>query len=389
MSMAGRLLERAISLSKAGNKLDARQILVEVLRQDPGNETAWLWYVDTFSAREEKIAALRRMLRVFPDHPNATRMLAIFERPAVEKAQPAPALRQPVPILGILAPIVFVVGICVFMFGSAGLLNRAGYALQISGLKDENIHLQGQVLDLTNRLTNLDAQYQGLLAAHQGLQSDYQALRNSALVPPYISVENRRMIISFIKLDQSEDRWEVEFQSLEDELYRGSLARDAIDRDGSMWVDLRNSSTGELYSVVDMAQFVDPSSFRQVIPTLYAESPSDEAFVREVWNIVTQLAVYSEEIAETPRYPLETFLAGGGDCEDTAILFASMILAAPVNWDVELVYLDLDHPTAPMDVDHVAVYVNTGSQEFLVETTEDVEMLPYRDGVIGWYFEVH
>jgi hypothetical protein len=48
-----------------------------------------------------------------------------------------------------------------------------------------------------------------------------------------------------------------------------------------------------------------------------------------------------------PRYPLETFLAGGGDCEDTSILFASMIKAAPVDWEVDLVYMDSDKPDEP------------------------------------------
>lgn len=62
---------------------------------------------------------------------------------------------------------------------------------------------------------------------------------------------------------------------------------------------------------------------------------TDYDFLYETWNIVSQLMVYSEDIGETPRYPLETFLAGGGDCEDTAILFASMIIAAPVDWDVQ------------------------------------------------------
>lgn len=39
-------------------------------------------------------------------------------------------------------------------------------------------------------------------------------------------------------------------------------------------------------------------------------------FIYETWNIATQPTAYSEDIGETPRYPLKTFLAGGGDCEE-------------------------------------------------------------------------
>ena len=74
MSIADRLLARAVLLSKAGKKLEARQVLVEVLRHQPGNEIAWLWYVDTFSDRKEKIEALHRMLEILPDHQTATRL---------------------------------------------------------------------------------------------------------------------------------------------------------------------------------------------------------------------------------------------------------------------------------------------------------------------------
>lgn len=80
--------------------------------------------------------------------------------------------------------------------------------------------------------------------------------------------------------------------------------------------------------------------------------------------------------------------ADDGDCEDTAILFASMILAAPVNWVVELVYLDADLPANPQEVNHIAVSIDTGSQKYLIETTEGKEMQPYTSGVTGWFFKV-
>ncbi len=80
-------------------------------------------------------------------------------------------------------------------------------------------------------------------------------------------------------------------------------------------------------------------------------------------------------------------MAGGGDCEDTAILLASMIEAAPVDWVVELVYMDIDNPLDPRDVNHVIVYIDTGQDQYLIETTGDEDMQPF-DEVVGWYLRV-
>ena len=66
-----------------------------------------------------------------------------------------------------------------------------------------------------------------------------------------------------------------------------------------------------------------------------------------------------------------------------------MVLAAPVDWNVELVYLDIDHPLSAEGVNHVIVHVNTGSRDYLIDTTEDQVMEPYPTGVDGWYFTVH
>jgi len=144
---------------------------------------------------------------------------------------------------------------------------------------------------------------------------------------------------------------------------------------------------GSSQLVMDFRPFVDSKVFKEVIRTLYDESESDNDFICEVWNIVTQLNTYSTEIEETPRYPLETFLAGGGDCEDTSILFASMIKAAPTDWEIQLVYMDGDNPENPKEVNHVLVFIDTGTEKYLIETTNNQEMEPY-DTIEGWYFDI-
>ena len=151
----------------------------------------------------------------------------------------------------------------------------------------------------------------------------------------------------------------------------------------------RNLTTdaGETLVVLDYTKLVDSRVFAQVIPELYYESDSAEAFLHEVWGIATQLSLYSSEIEETPRYPLETFLAGGGDCEDTSILLASMIKSAPADWKVDLVYMDSDSPWSPEKANHVIVYVDTGLEDYFIETTNSQVMEPY-DWVRGWHMTV-
>ncbi len=436
MTIASELITRAVELSRAGRKAEARGLLREALSQEPANERAWLWYVDTFQSAEERIKALRGMLTFLPSHPTATRALAALEaqtpRPVVPPPAPAPvpvaapppvahpalspeilaALPKkkaegipvapprssprgatPAPVAASAAPsrvwtptngamiALLLLTLLAFIFGGVGLVQAISARSQLVNLQQANTSLNAQVLTLTSQLTDEKSRT-------QTLQTELADLKKTALLPPYISVANRSMQIAFVTTQAKNEIWDVSFDALEYELQRGAYVRYNLDGDSSMWLILNNENTGESYRVVNMPAFVDPSSFEQVIPELYTESGSDDAFIREVWNIVTQLATYSGDIGETPRYPLETFLAGGGDCEDTSILFASMIRAAPVSWDVELLFMDIDNPTHPLDVNHVIVYINTGSREYRIETTEHKVMEPYTEGVNGWYFKV-
>jgi hypothetical protein len=58
---------------------------------------------------------------------------------------------------------------------------------------------------------------------------------------------------------------------------------------------------------------------------------------------------------EYPRYPIETLVDEGGDCEDTSVLFSSLIEADPINIDAVLLILPADNP------EHMAAGVAGGS----------------------------
>ena len=138
---------------------------------------------------------------------------------------------------------------------------------------------------------------------------------------------------------------------------------------------------------LDFTKYVYPSTFETVATSLYEISEDEWDFAKEAFNIATQMTVYSEDIGEDPRWPLETFTEGGGDCEDLAILYATLLKASPYPYEVELVYMDADNPTDPQTVNHVIVTVSTDDWRVLSECTND-EGFDYYERVIGWYFDV-
>ncbi len=152
---------------------------------------------------------------------------------------------------------------------------------------------------------------------------------------------------------------------------------------------LENTFTGEIYEVRDHTKFIQ-YSFKNVIDQVYDNSKDDADFVYEVWYIVSQLTTYSYDIDEDPRWALETLSRGGGDCEDTAILIIDMLKSSKhtQNWKIELVYFDADNIQIPKTVNHVAVKINDGEYNYLVESTAKDDPYAWPDGVYGWYFEV-
>ena len=270
-----------------------------------------------------------------------------------------------------------------------------------------------ELLEEHNRVVNeynrLVSKYNKLVDEYNQLLDEYYFLKEYAKEPPYTVVYGRNVTFAFwykdtVKLwiwDMDSYKAYVYLSYLIETLPPSELARMAKNIEdeylksiinkfitSDRYLLLKNSKTGETYYVMNFAPYVTPELFEKVIPELYYESGSDENFIRAVWSIATQLTMYAEEIEETPRFPAETLVEGGGDCEDLAILVASMIKAAPADYKVQLVYMDLDHPTDPQDVNHVAVWVEAPSgYKTFVEATSKTEMSPY-DAVVGWFIDV-
>lgn len=92
--MADNNLNRAIALSRSGKKSEARELLTEILRVNPQNETAWLWFADTFIDNRNRIAALEECLKSNPNSQAAQKGLEALK---AEEAKLTRATQQQTP----------------------------------------------------------------------------------------------------------------------------------------------------------------------------------------------------------------------------------------------------------------------------------------------------
>jgi len=278
-----------------------------------------------------------------------------------------------------------------------------------------------QYNDLVNKHNTLVQQYNDLLQQNNKYQADREQLLNEvsryqdeletvfenyqdeleaslegAIVPPYITMNGRKASFSYRNLNNDIESWSWEVEVLESNTIYGTFMRNLTITDmnrlgltditkkfnnGSKYITLGGKSS------VDLRPYILKDNFLNVSSHLYSRHTDDENRIREVWNMVTQLCPYVGELKDTPRLPLETLLYGGGDCEDVAVLTASILKAMSSSWTVQLVYMDSNHPTDFQNLNHVAVFVDTGTYKTYIESTQKSNMNPYQ-GVDGFYIDV-
>jgi hypothetical protein len=202
---------------------------------------------------------------------------------------------------------------------------------------------------------------------------------------------------SFRDLDNQIESWSFDVETLEANTVLGTFMRlmDISELNQLGWTDISQRfnngskyvSLGGSFISTDYRPYIRKENFQNDSFIFYSKHTDDESRIKEVWNMVTQLCPYTGEMKETPRLPLETLLFGGGDCEDLAILTTSILKAMCSDWTVQLVYMDADNPTNIQTVNHVSVFVDTGTYKTFVESTQKVSMSPYKS-VDGFYVNV-
>jgi tetratricopeptide (TPR) repeat protein len=70
------LLRQGREAARAGDRLVAYRLFVQVLELDPDSEEAWLWRAGTAEQPDEMVRCLTRVLEINPDNPRARRGLA-------------------------------------------------------------------------------------------------------------------------------------------------------------------------------------------------------------------------------------------------------------------------------------------------------------------------
>ena len=87
-------LQKAITAIKKGDKATGKKLLIEVLRADPQNETAWLWMSTVVKSLSQREECLLKALAINPDNQNTQRSLeAVRIKLDMQSGKPSVALR--------------------------------------------------------------------------------------------------------------------------------------------------------------------------------------------------------------------------------------------------------------------------------------------------------
>lgn len=95
--MSDEELRQAITLIRNGNLDQARQILVQLIRNEPGNDRAWGWLIETLTNEEDRLKTIERWLKVNPNSPIARKALEAFLSRRITQAETASPPPPPLP----------------------------------------------------------------------------------------------------------------------------------------------------------------------------------------------------------------------------------------------------------------------------------------------------
>ena len=73
--MSEELIKKAVVLFRTGEMEQARRILKDVLKDEPKNEKAWLWFLQTFDGVDAKIKAVQLWIKVDQESRTAREIL--------------------------------------------------------------------------------------------------------------------------------------------------------------------------------------------------------------------------------------------------------------------------------------------------------------------------
>jgi len=236
--------------------------------------------------------------------------------------------------------------------------------------------LQSEYNSLTSNYNQLQTTYYNLQNSYNNLQSSYETL-----YAPSTLIQNGTIHWRFHKVDGTIAEWTVPIDTY----------RSYIDwPEPTALLYLSNTNTGETYTVKDLREYVQPDFFANVISG-FTDGKTDRQFVQEVVNFKDQIVTYGSGLGDFYRWPAETITEGRGQCGDTTILMASLLIAGEnrghYGLSVYLWYCDAYHMTSPQAVNHAIVEVRyADGTDSLIETTANT-FYTYNQ-IIGWSYQV-
>jgi hypothetical protein len=90
------MLEQAVAHIRAGEIEKASPLLIEVLKQNPRDENAWLWMSRCVTEIEQKRYCFEKVLKLNPQNQHAIRSLSYLNRPVSPPTQPKVSQQEPV-----------------------------------------------------------------------------------------------------------------------------------------------------------------------------------------------------------------------------------------------------------------------------------------------------
>jgi len=251
---------------------------------------------------------------------------------------------------------------------------------QIDYLQTQIENLQTQVSGLQADKTALQISYSSLQGQYQQLQKKYQY---SATIP-YTLIWNGTVKWFFKDLEGDILSWQMPIDT-----YRTYASYTK----SSEVVGLKFDN-GTITNVRDIRPYIQPQFFSKVIQDL-TKGHTDEEFVREVDNMKNQIIVYGSGLGDFYRWPAETLTECRGQCGDTTILMASMIVEGNslnnYGMKVYIYYVDSNHISgSPMQVNHAIIEVDfKDGDKWILETTTNyfLNYLSY-ESVYGWKYDV-
>ncbi len=80
MASSAEILQKAIQAARAGQRTEARDLLIELVEADPQNEMAWMWLSGLVDCVEDQIIACENVLTINPANEKVSAYLANLQR---------------------------------------------------------------------------------------------------------------------------------------------------------------------------------------------------------------------------------------------------------------------------------------------------------------------